>query len=303
MNEVRKAVIPAAGLGTRFLPATKDIPKEMLPVVDKPAIHYVVEEAVKAGCDYIVIITGRGKEAIERYFNRAPELEAALRAAGKLELLEQISRISDMADITFKVQKQPLGFGDAVRCARREVGNEPFYLLTGDDIIIGSEPCLTQLGQVWRRFGRPVVAVQEVGSGAVRRYGIVTGPVIENLAGRRLVHVTGFMEKPRPEATPSRMAIMGRYLLPPQVFDFIGQPQPGHEVQLTDALAMLNAASAEDRKFVGCEFTGTRYDLGDKTDWLVANIELGLRHAEVGAKLAAYLTGPRLAERVRQAVV
>jgi UTP--glucose-1-phosphate uridylyltransferase len=298
--KVTKAVIPAAGLGTRFLPAAKDIPKEMLPVVDKPAIHYVVEEAVQAGCDYIVIVTGRGKEAIERYFTRAPELEAVLKAAGRQELLEQISRIGDLAEIAFKVQKQPLGFGHAVMCARREIGNDPFYLMTGDDIIIGGTPCAKQLGTVWERFGRPVVAVQEVPPEMVSRYGIVSGVPINNGTGRRLFNVTGLVEKPTLAAAPSRFAIMGRYLLPPEIFRFIGRKGAGGEIQLTDAIDALNAELPADKKFIASEFDGTRYDLGDKTDWLIANIELGLIHPEVGNGLASYLKGQRLENALRQ---
>jgi len=283
-----KAVIPAAGFGTRFLPATKSQPKEMLPVVDKPAIQYVVEEAVASGVDDILIITGRGKRAIEDHFDRAFELEHHLRQTGRQELLgtlEDLTELADRGHIHYIRQKEPKGLGDAILCARQHVGNEPFAVLLGDDIIDAPKPCTKQLLEVFARERCSVIAVERVPRNKVGSYG-----VIDVSSSRGPLHeVGGLVEKPAVAKAPSDLAIMGRYILTPAVFDCIGRTGPGMhgEVQLTDALQLL----LEQERIKALEFEGRRYDIGNKLDWLKATVELALKRREFGDELVEHLGG------------
>lgn len=275
--KVKKAVIPAAGLGTRFLPATKAMPKEMLPIVDKPTIQYIVEEAVLSGIEDIIIVTGKGKRAIEDHFDRTVELEDALLSKKKFHQLESIRAISSMADIHYIRQKEPLGLGHAVWCARRFIGDEPFAVLLGDDIVHGSTPCLAQLLDVYERRSMPVVAVQNVPLEAVSRYGIVDA----NLIYGRLSRVLSLIEKPSPDLAPSTLAIIGRYVLTPTVFEFLerGKRGAGGEIQLTDALGDLNQREG----MLALEFEGRRFDVGEKLGFIEATLELALERPELHA--------------------
>ncbi|MCL6517196.1 UTP--glucose-1-phosphate uridylyltransferase GalU [Alicyclobacillus sp.] len=276
MRTIRKAVIPAAGLGTRFLPATKAMPKEMLPIVDKPTIQYIVEEAVASGIEDIIIVTGKGKRAIEDHFDRSVELEELLTNKEKPELLEEIRRITDMANIHYIRQKQPLGLGHAVWCARRFIGSEPFAVLLGDDIVRSGTPCLRQLMDVYEAHGGSVIGVQTVPQEQVSRYGIVDSERVEP----RLSKVRGLVEKPDPYHAPSRLAIIGRYILSPTVFEFLerGQIGAGGEIQLTDALNDLT--QIED--LYAYEFEGRRYDVGEKLGFIEATLELALEEPALG---------------------
>jgi UTP--glucose-1-phosphate uridylyltransferase len=282
-----KAVIPAAGLGTRFLPATKSQPKEMLPVVDKPAIQYVVEEAAASGIDDILIITGRGKRAIEDHFDRALELEQHLSRRGRSEQLEALDAISELADRThihYIRQPEPLGLGDAILCARKHVGSEPFAVLLGDDIIDGPRPCTLQLLDVFRRERCSVIALEKVPRQRTGSYGVVDA----RPAGRDGLHeISGLVEKPEPSKAPSELAIMGRYVLTPAIFDCLERTGPGKggEVQLTDALHMLLGK----QRILGLEFIGRRYDIGDKLDWLKATVELALKRKDLGPALEEHI--------------
>ena len=286
---IQKAVFPVAGLGTRFLPATKAQPKEMLPIVDKPLIQYAVEEAYEAGIRHMVFVTGRNKRAIEDHFDTAYELETELEAAGKQQLLELVRSIKpeDM-DCSYVRQSRMLGLGHAVLCAQPLVGNEPFAVLLADDLMIGADGrpgVLSQMVEVYQRVRTSVLAVQEVPQDHVRRYGIVAG----ESAGDRLMRVRQMVEKPKPEAAPSRMGVAGRYLLTPAVFDQIRQ-QPkgaGGEIQLTDGIAALLGSEGVH----AYQYEGKRYDCGSKQGFLEASVELGLRHAEVGPEFRAYLKG------------
>ncbi|RIV26453.1 UTP--glucose-1-phosphate uridylyltransferase [Alicyclobacillaceae bacterium I2511] len=273
--QVKKAVIPAAGLGTRFLPATKAMPKEMMPLVDKPAIQYIVEEAVASGIEDILIVTGKGKRAIEDHFDRSFELEESLSSKGKLSLLAEVQRITELANIHYIRQKQPLGLGHAVWCARKFVGSEPFAVLLGDDIVRSEVPCLSQLIQVYSQYEQAVVAVQNVSREHVSRYGIVDSTVLDT----HLFQVHSLVEKPTPEQSPSTLAITGRYILTPRVFEFLedGVIGTGGEIQLTDALARLNQAEG----LLAYEFTGRRYDIGDKEGFIQATLELALAEPEL----------------------
>ncbi len=285
-----KAVIPAAGFGTRFLPATKSQPKEMLPVVDKPAIQYVVEEAVASGVDDILIITGRGKRAIEAHFDRAFELEHHLRQTGKQELLGALEAVTELADrghIHYIRQKEPRGLGDAVYCARQHVGSEPFAVLLGDDIIDAPTPCTKQLLEVFAHERCSVIAVERVPRDKVGSYG-----VIEVASSRGQLHEVGdLVEKPEVTKAPSDLAITGRYILTPAVFACLERTGPGKhgEVQLTDALRLL----LKRERILALEFRGRRYDIGDKLDWLKATVELALKREEFGDELVRHL-GPLL---------
>ncbi len=288
-NTIQKAVFPVAGLGTRFLPATKAQPKEMLPIVDKPLIQYAVEEAYEAGIRHMVFVTGRNKRAIEDHFDTAYELETELEAAGKQQLLELVRSIKpeDM-DCSYVRQSRMLGLGHAVLCAQPLVGNEPFAVLLADDLMIGADGgpgVLSQMVEVYRRVGTSVLAVQEVPQDHVRRYGIVAG----DSAGERLMRVRQMVEKPQPEAAPSRMGVAGRYLLTPAVFDQIRrQPKgAGGEIQLTDGIAALLGSEGVH----AYQYEGKRYDCGSKQGFLEASVELGLRHPEVGPEFRAYLQG------------
>ncbi len=286
-SAIRKAVFPVAGLGTRFLPATKASPKEMLPVVDKPLIQYAVEEAYSAGIRHMIFVTGRSKRAIEDHFDTAYELENELEAAGKKELLELVRSVApnDM-DCAFVRQPRSLGLGHAVLCAEPLVGREPFAVLLADDLMVGpqgGQPVMAQMTGAFRKQGRSLLAVQEVPQDQVRRYGIVAGEP----AGGPLIRIDRIVEKPSPEDAPSRMGVAGRYILTPGVFDEIrNQPQGvGGEIQLTDAIARLMAREA----VYAFRYDGKRYDCGSKEGFLEATVELALQHPQVGAAFREYL--------------
>ncbi|AVS89111.1 UTP--glucose-1-phosphate uridylyltransferase [Paracidovorax avenae] len=286
-SAIRKAVFPVAGLGTRFLPATKASPKEMLPVVDKPLIQYAVEEAYSAGIRHMIFVTGRSKRAIEDHFDTAYELENELEAAGKNELLQLVRSVApnDM-DCAFVRQPRSLGLGHAVLCAEPLVGREPFAVLLADDLMVGlpgGQPVMAQMAAAFRKQGRSLLAVQEVPQDQVRRYGIVAGEP----AGGPLIRIERIVEKPAPEDAPSRMGVAGRYILTPGVFDEIrNQPQGvGGEIQLTDAIARLMTREA----VYAFRYEGKRYDCGSKEGFLEATVELALQHPQVGAAFREYL--------------
>jgi len=278
-----KAVIPAAGRGTRFLPATKAQPKEMLPLIDKPAIQFVVEEAVSSGIDDILIITGRGKRAIEDHFDKSFELEEILERDGKEELLRGVREISDLADIHYIRQIEPKGLGNAIYYARKHVDNEPFVVLLGDDIVFSEVPCTRQLIDYNRKYNAPIIAVDKVKREMIESYGIVDGTPVEDMVYK----VNDLVEKPKPEEAPSDLGIIGRYLLTPDIFEAIEETKPGKggEIQLTDALRILN----QKREMYAYDFEGERYDLGNKSDYLRATIEYGLRREEFSGWLREYL--------------
>ena len=280
---VRKAVIPAAGLGTRFLPATKAIPKEMLPIVDVPTIQYVVDEAIASGIEHVVLVTGRGKDALVDYFDRAPELEQFLAEKGKDDLLAMVRDIAEKCEVIAIRQKEPRGLGHAVLAARPAVGDEPFAVLLGDDIFDADPPCIRQLIDVFEARKQAVIALLEVSDAQTSAYGIIKGTPL----APGLHQVEGMVEKPAPGTAPSRLAIMGRYVLPPDIFPLIAATPPGKggEIQLTDALDRLRAASG----VIGCAFRGTRYDAGDKFGYLQANLEYALKRPDLAAKLRPYL--------------
>jgi len=283
---IRKAVFPAAGLGTRFLPATKAQPKEMLPIVDKPTIQYAVEEAVASGIREIILVTGRGKNAIEDHFDRSLELEIFLERKGrKPEELEELRRISDLASIIYVRQKEPLGLGHAILTARDVVGEEPFAVVLGDDVIDAPVPCLAQLLEVYARVGDPVVAVQRVPREAVSSYGIIDAEP----AGEGVWRIRDMVEKPDPASAPSDLAIIGRYLLTPDIFPVLDRvvAGAGGEIQLTDGLRALLKA----RPIYGVEFRGRRYDAGSKLGFLQATVELALRRPDLAGPFRAYLKG------------
>lgn len=280
---IRKAVIPAAGYGTRFMPAAKALPKEMFPVVDKPAIEYVVEEAVAAGIRDILMIISKGKRAIEEHFDRNGELEAELEKKGRLLELEAVRAVSSMANIHFVWQKEMKGLGDAVSCARDHVGDEPFAVLLGDTII-ESAPALTrQLIDIHARYGASVVALEEVPHEKVSRYGIMKGRPI----GEGLYQIDDLVEKPSADAAPSNLAIAGRYVLSGEIFTALQQivPEPHHEIQLTDALRLL----LQEQPMYGLHFSGRRYDIGNKLDFLKTNVLFGLKHAELGPQFRQFI--------------
>jgi UTP--glucose-1-phosphate uridylyltransferase len=276
MTKVRKAVIPAAGLGTRFLPATKSQPKEMVPVIDKPTIQYVVEEAVGAGITDILVITGRGKRAIEDHFDRNFELEFYLEQGKKDEELEQVQAISEMADIHYIRQRDPLGLGHAVSVARQHVGSEPFAVLLGDDIMVDDSKLLKSMLDVYERYGRSVVAVLEVAREDIKNYGCVTPEVMEE----NLVRVRSIVEKPKPEEAPSNLAVIGRYVFTPEIFDALDRitPGAGGELQLTDAMSLL----LETQTVFGYSFETGRYDIGKKIDFLRATVGVGRDRGQQG---------------------
>jgi UTP--glucose-1-phosphate uridylyltransferase len=284
MTKVTKAVIPAAGLGTRFLPATKAQPKEMLPLLDKPAIQYVVEEAVRAGLTDIIVITGRGKHAIVDHFDRSFELEHFLEMKGKFDELKQVREISDMATIHYIRQRDPLGLGHAVAAAEGHVGSEPFAVLLGDDIMAESNPLLEEMLLIHDRYGRSVLAAMEVARDEVSRYGCIEPEFIED---ERLARVRSIVEKPTPEEAPSNLAAIGRYILTPEIFDCLRQTQPGigGELQLTDAINLL----AQEQAVYAHVFEGGRYDVGNKLDYLKATIELAVERDDVGPQLRVWL--------------
>jgi UTP--glucose-1-phosphate uridylyltransferase len=287
---IRVAVFPAAGLGTRFLPATKAQPKEMLPLVDRPLIQYVVEEARDAGIERIVIVTGRGKNAIEDHFDTAPELEWLLQERGKAELLGEIREVSELMPISYVRQKQALGLGHAVLQARDLVGRESFAVMLGDDIVDAEEPCIGQMIRLFEKRGNPVIALQEVPRAETRQYGIVAGKRAAD--GDRIVEISDMVEKPPPEKAPSNLAIIGRYLLPPEIFDILEETRSdvGGEIQLTSALKTLLSRRPID----GYLFEGRRYDAGDKLGFLKATVEFALKREDLGGPFKAYLKGLKL---------
>jgi UTP--glucose-1-phosphate uridylyltransferase len=283
---IRKVVIPAAGLGTRFLPATKAQPKEMLPIVDKPSIQYIVEEAVASGIEDVLIITGRNKRAIEDHFDLSWELEATLKKKGNDELLRLVHDISELVDIHYVRQKEPLGLGHAVYCARKFIGDEPFAVMLGDDLVYSDVPVLKQMIDVYEEYGGSVIGVQQVPAEVTHRYGICAATPID---GReRIYGVSDLIEKPTPDkAPPSRLAIMGRYILDPAVFEILERTAPGagSEIQLTDALCELAKVS----KVYAYAFDGRRYDIGDKLGFLEATVEYALRDKELACQFGRYL--------------
>ena len=285
MKKVRKAVIPAAGLGTRVLPATKAMPKEMLPIVDKPAIQYIVEEAAAAGIEDILIITNRGKGLLEDHFDRAPELEARLTGSPEKEaVLEQVVAISKLANIFYVRQKETKGLGHAILCAREFVGDEPFAVLYGDDVILGEDPACGQLIRAWERYGKGVVGVKEVSEEAIKKYSSLK---VEPQEGN-CFSCTDMVEKPqRKEDILSLYSILGRCVLPPEIFGILEHTAPGAggEIQLTDAMKEL----ARRDGMTAVDFTGTRYDMGNKLGILQATVEVGLQHPEIGQAFRAYL--------------
>jgi UTP--glucose-1-phosphate uridylyltransferase len=285
---VRKAVFPAAGLGTRFLPATKAQPKEMLPLVDKPTIQYVVEEAVASGLSEIVIVTGRNKRAIEDHFDAAFELEYYLNDRGKQEELAQIKTISELASVCYVRQKEPLGLGHAILCARSLVGDEPFGVFLGDDIIGGSStPCMRQLLDAFEKYGGPVIAVERVPRERIHQYGVIAGTRISGPNGRPVYEIADLVEKPRAEDAPSDLAIIGRYVLTPDLFGLLADTRPDRrgEIQLTDGLRRLR----QQRPMYAVEFEGKRYDTGDKLGFLKATVEFALARPDLGDEFRAYL--------------
>ncbi|HIH34927.1 MAG TPA: UTP--glucose-1-phosphate uridylyltransferase GalU [Methanosphaera sp.] len=275
-----KAVIPAAGLGTRFLPATKAQPKEMLPVFNKPTIQYVVEEAVNSGIDDILIITGKGKRPIEDHFDKSWELEYNLEQKGKLDYLEEVQSISNMADIYYVRQKKQNGLGDAINCARKHIGDEPFAVLLGDTITYSENPCTKQLIDVYEKYGGSVIAIEELPERKIERYGIVDGTEIEN----NIFKVNNLVEKPKLEDAPSNLGITGRYILTPDIFDKLDNTEAGvgGEIQLTDAI------NAQDNVYA-TTFEGTIYDIGNTMEWLKSSIDMALTHDDARDEILDYI--------------
>ncbi len=280
---IRKAVIPAAGYGTRFLPASKSQPKEMLPIVDTPTIQYVVEEAVNSGITDILMIIGKGKRAIEEYFDRNFELEAELTAKNKLKELEAIRHVSELANIHFIWQKELNGLGDAIAHARCHVGDEPFVVLLGDCVIESPRPAAMQLMEVYERYQAPVVILEEVPPAKVSRYGIIAGKEVE----KGVIRADDFVEKPRPEEAPSNLAISGRYVFTADIFDYIDRTKAGKngEIQITDAMRLM----VKERPMYGLRFEGKRHDIGNKLDFIKTNVDFGLKHQEIRGPLLDYL--------------
>jgi len=292
-RRVRKAVLPAAGLGTRFLPATKAQPKEMLPVVDKPLIQYVVEECMASGIENIIIVTGRGKNAIEDHFDSSPELERFLESKGKIEQVEMVRSISNMLNFSYTRQKEPLGLGHAVLTARELVGDEPFAVLLGDVIIPGPCPATRQIMEVYEEIGVGTIAVEPVPVERTNLYGIIDAqPAEQTRWGERLLRIRNLVEKPKPADAPSNLAVTGRYVLPPEIFDCLERTSPGSggEIQLTDGLRLL----AQEQGLYALEYEGQSYDAGDKLGFLKATVEIALQNGEFGEEFRAYLRGLKL---------
>ncbi len=281
--KVRKAIIPAAGLGTRFLPATKAQPKEMLPIVDKPTIQYIIEEAVASGIEYIIIVTGRNKRSIEDHFDKSIELELELEKGNKQDLLAMVRDISDMANIHYIRQKEPRGLGHAILTAKHFVGNEPFAVLLGDDVVVSQKPCLQQMLEVFGEYRTSVLGVQEVAHEVVQKYGIVD---CKNIEGS-VYKVHDLVEKPKTEEAPSNIAILGRYIITPSIFSFLETQDAGTggEIQLTDALKRL----AQEEAMYAYAFKGHRYDVGTKCGFLQANLEFSLRNPETRDEMRDYI--------------
>jgi UTP--glucose-1-phosphate uridylyltransferase len=297
MQKVRKAIIPAAGLGTRFLPATKAQPKEMLPIVDKPTIQYIIEEAVQSGIEDIIIVTGRGKRAIEDHFDKSYELEETLVKKEKFEQLQEIQEISKLANIHYIRQKEPLGLGHAIACASRFIGDEPFAVLLGDDIVHSTDkPALKQLIDVYERYNSSVIGVQQVPEQDVSKYGIIS--IGNGEIDNGVFHIDNLVEKPKVEDAPSDYAIMGRYILRPEIFTILENlaPGAGGEIQLTDAIKKLN----ELQMVVGCEFDGERYDVGDKFGFIKATVEFALQRDDLKGNVLDYLQSVLDKEKVTQ---
>ena len=281
--KVQKAIIPAAGLGTRFLPATKAQPKEMLPIVDKPSLQYIIEEAVASGIEEILIITGRNKQSIEDHFDKSVELELELEKSGKDELLREVRKISDMVNIHYIRQKEPRGLGHAIYCAKSFIGNEPFAVLLGDDIVDSEVPCLQQMIKAYDEYKTTILGVQEVPDTDVDKYGIVKGMYIED----RIYKVRDLIEKPSIDEAPSNIAILGRYIISPRIFDILEHTAPGKggEIQLTDALKEL----AQKEAMYAYNFEGRRYDVGDKLGFLEATVEFALKREGLRDEFLEYL--------------
>jgi UTP--glucose-1-phosphate uridylyltransferase len=281
--KLRKAVIPVAGLGTRFLPATKTVPKELLPIVDIPSIQYVVQEAVDAGIEEIIFVTGRGKDAIEDHFDEAPELEQLLIERGNHEMAQTLRKIAEMTEVVSVRQKKPLGLGHAVLCARDLVGDEPFAVMLADDLIESEVPGIRQLLDIFEETSESVIALMEVPQSEVHQYGVIQGREIK----KRLYQVEATVEKPLAKDAPSRMAIIGRYVLRPEIFQILKNLPPGRggEIQLTDGLAQL----VRERKIFGCEFVGDRYDIGDKFGFVRATVAYALKRPDLRDKVLEYL--------------
>ena len=283
LKKVRKAIIPAAGLGTRFLPATKAMPKEMLPIVDKPTIQYIVEEAIESGIEDIIIVTGKTKRSIEDHFDHNLELEQNLESKGKFELLEEVRDIANMVDIHYIRQKEPKGLGHAVWCARNFIGDEPFAVLLGDDIVQAETPCLKQLMDQYDQTLSSVIGVMQVPEDETHRYGVIDP--IENYG--RTYQVRNFVEKPKQGTSPSNLAIIGRYIFTPEIFMFLDKQEvgAGGEIQLTDAIQMLN----EIQRVFAYEFEGQRYDVGVKLGFIETTIEFALQHADLRDDLLRFM--------------
>jgi UTP--glucose-1-phosphate uridylyltransferase len=291
-KQVRKAVFPAAGLGTRFLPATKAQPKEMMPLVDTPIIQYGVEEALASGCEQIIIVTGRGKSAIEDHFDISYELEKTLEERDKTDLLAAIRKISKMVDIAYVRQKEAKGLGHAVLMARELVGDEPFAVILPDDVIDAKVPCLKQMLQIYNETGYSVIATQEVERKSVSSYGVLDAKPVPGKWNGRLYQIRNLVEKPTPKAAPSNLAIIGRYVLTPAIFEMLGKTKPGSggELQLTDGLKNL----LTKEKIYGYTFEGKRHDTGDKMGFLKATVEFALKRKDLGGEFREYLKTVKL---------
>ncbi|PNX52025.1 MAG: UTP--glucose-1-phosphate uridylyltransferase [Thermoplasmata archaeon M9B2D] len=285
---IKKAVIPAAGLGTRFLPVTKSMPKEMLPIIDTPAIHYVVKEAVDTGLDDIIIITGRGKRAVEDYFDESPEMEMHLAEHNKNDLLKAIREISSMADVHYIRQKEPKGLPDAILAAEKHIGNEPFAVLLGDDIIISEMPCTKQLIDVYTRYQSSVLAIQDVPQEKINRYGAIKTTLLAP-SDKNVYQVEHIVEKPHINDAPSTLASIGRYVFTPEIFDAMKRTTPGvnDELQIADSINLL----CESQKVYAYAFKGTRYDIGDKLGYVQAIVDFSLKNDELKPGVTAYLRG------------
>jgi UTP--glucose-1-phosphate uridylyltransferase len=290
MPTIRKAVFPAAGLGTRFLPATKAQPKEMLPLVDKPIIQYVIEEAVASGLTNIIIVTGRGKNAIEDHFDVSYELERMLHERGKTELLEQVRAVSNMINVAYVRQGETLGLGHAVLMAKDLIGDEPFAVMLGDDIIDSEVPCMRQMIDVYEAHKGPVVAVQQVPKSEISAYGVIDGELLRDWG--RVYRIRDMVEKPRVEDAPSDLAIIGRYILTPDIFEALERTprDAGGEIQLTNGLRALK----QKRPLYGCRFEGVRHDAGNKLGFLKATVEFALKRPDLGGPFREYLRGLKL---------
>lgn len=280
---IKKAIIPAAGLGTRFLPATKAQPKEMLPIVDKPTIQFIIEEAIDSGIEDILIITGRGKRAIEDHFDKSFELEEELEKKGNIELLDQVRQIADMANIHYIRQKEPKGLGHAIYCAKSFIGDEPFAVLLGDDIVKAQVPCLKQMIDIHSEYSTSILGVQHVPLEDVSKYGIISGEQIDD----RVYKVSTLVEKPEKDQAPSDLAILGRYIIYPSIFKYLEKAKPGKngEIQLTDALCQL----AKSEPMYAYDFEGKRYDVGQKLGFLKATVEFALEREELKDEFKQYL--------------